>query len=169
MAHLDHEGSSVKLLDEKDRVGLVSEHARVLTQEVVLCPGPSRYIELRDLHTWEAYKALLKAKAAKGSRRHRQLVRHIIGDSRHVKVDGQNRVRLGSELVDWADISPHKADEDRPVKVIGVGDHIEIWSQPYYKSYRKELEGDFEETFDELMMDDVPVDSAEEAPESDGI
>ena len=55
------------------------------------------------------------------------------------------------------------------MKVIGVGDHIEIWSQPYYKSYRKELEGDFEETFDELMMDDVPVDSAEEAPESDGI
>lgn len=161
MAHLDLEGSTTKQLDDKDRVGISPRHSRVLTQEVVLSPSPSPCIDLRDLHTWEAYKKRLQEKAAKGSRKHRQLVRHIIGDSRHVKIDGQNRVRVNPDLAEWASIPTSGSGECREVKIIGVGDRLELWGAQVYRNYRDELKEDFESTFDEMMMDDEPADAAE--------
>ena len=172
MPRTDLEGSAIKALDEKDRVGIPSRHTRWLTNEVVLAPGPSHHIEVRGLGEWEEYKAKLNARAARGPRQRKELLRHIVGHAQHVRIDGQGRIRVNADLLDWAKVAPRDSngqdDSPREVKLIGMGDYLEIWSVSTYEKRRRELEVDFEATFDEMMMADEPAIMQPDETEGDG-
>ena len=170
MPRTDLDSSVIKALDDKDRVGMASRHARWLTTEVTLCPGPARNIEIRALPQWEEYKAELRERGSRGPRQVRDLVRHIIGHAQHVRVDGQGRIRLNADLRKWARIPDAGGDEEarREVKILGMGDFLEVWSLPVYEQRRSEVEADFEATFDEMMGEAPFEESGDGGREGDG-
>jgi len=163
----DLEGFATKSLDEKDRVGLSPRHTRLLTGEVVLSPGAPHCIEVRSVHEWEKYKTLLKAAAARGPRQRRELLRHTVGHALHVRVDGQGRIRVNTELLKWAGVPTEHGSDSRELKIIGMGDYLELWSCSAYESRRTSSEADFEDTLDDILQEQ-PAERAASAAGSDG-
>ena len=167
MPGTDLEGFATKSLDEKDRVGIPSRHTRLLTGEVVLCPGAPQCIEVRSVHEWEKYKALLKAAAARGPRQRRELLRHTVGHAVHVRVDGQGRIRVNPELLKWAGVPTEHGDDNRELKIIGMADYLELWSCSGYESRRASSQAHFEDTLDDILQQQ-PVEQAAPAAGGDG-
>jgi len=152
---IDLEGFATKSLDEKNRVGLPSRHTRVLSGEIVLCPGAPHCIEARSLSEWEDFKSLLMAAAARGPKQRRELLRHMVGHSVHVRIDGQGRVRVNGELLEWAGVPTEHGSNDRELKIIGMGQYLELWSCAAYEARRQTGEADFEETLDEVLHEQL--------------
>ncbi len=167
MSGTDLEGFATKSLDEKDRVGIPRRHTRLLTGEVVLSPGAPHCIEVRSVHEWEQYKALLKAAAARGPRQRREFLRHTVGHAVHVRVDGQGRIRVNPELLKWVGVPTEHGEDSRELKMIGMGDYLELWSCSGYESRRASSEADFEDTLDDILQEQA-IGEAAQAPGSDG-
>ena len=167
MPGTDLEGFATKSLDEKDRVGLSPRHTRILSGEIVLSPGAPHCIEARSLPEWDKYKKLIKDAATRGPRQRRELLRHIVGHAVHARIDGQGRVRVNAELLKWAGVPTEHGSDDRELKIIGMGDYLELWSCSAFETRRASSEVDFEDTLDEILHEQFEESAATAGSDGD--
>lgn len=73
----------------------------------------------------------------------RKYLRIQLGSTCEMEVDSHGRIQIPSQLLIRYNIT-------KEVVVLGVGDHIEVWSKETYLEYEKAADEDFEEIAETL-------------------
>ena len=106
-------------LDAKKRVSLPSRLREELGETVVMTKNVDKCISLYSMSRWEDFTAKLETLPQTETR---MIKRFLFSAAFETNVDGQGRVLISPTLCEYAGLS-------RAVKIIGVGDHIEIWDE----------------------------------------
>lgn len=106
-------------LDAKKRIILPSKLREQLGDGVVMTKSVDRCVALYPVERWNAFTAKLDSLPDIETR---QVKRFLYSAAFETSVDGQGRILIAPNLCDYASLT-------RSVKVIGVGDHIEIWDE----------------------------------------
>lgn len=104
-------------LDAKKRIILPSKLREQLGDGVVMTKSVDRCVALYPVERWNAFTAKLDSLPDIETR---QVKRFLYSAAFETSVDGQGRILIAPNLCDYASLT-------KSVKVIGVGDHIEIW------------------------------------------
>ncbi len=106
-------------LDAKKRVSLPSRLRDELGESVVMTRNLDKCISLYPLDSWNEFRAKIEALPQTETRAAK---RFLFSAAFETNVDGQGRVLISPTLCEYAGLK-------RAVKIIGVGDHIEIWDE----------------------------------------
>ena len=103
-------------LDSKKRMILPAKLREELGEKVVMTKNVDRCVSLYPAERWNAFTAKLDTLPDIETR---QVKRFLYSAAFETTVDGQGRILVAPNLCTYAGL-------DKSVKVIGVGDHIEI-------------------------------------------
>ncbi len=106
-------------LDAKKRISLPAKLRDELGESVVMTKNVDSCVSLYPLSRWQSFTAKLDSLPDIETR---QVKRFLYAAAFETTVDGQGRVLIAPNLCDYAGL-------DKNVKVIGVGDHIELWDE----------------------------------------
>ena len=106
-------------LDTKKRISLPSKLRDELGERVVMTKNVDKCISLYPYDRWVAYTQRLEALPETETR---MVKRFLFSAAVDTTVDGSGRILVSPILCEYAGIN-------KSVKVIGVGDHIEIWDE----------------------------------------
>lgn len=106
-------------LDSKKRMILPAKLRDELGETVVMTKSVDRCVALYPMERWHAFTAKLDTLPDIETR---QVKRFLYAAAFETSVDGQGRILVAPNLCEYAGLS-------KSVKVIGVGDHIEIWDE----------------------------------------
>lgn len=76
----------------------------------------------------------------------RKYLRIQLGSTCEMEVDKQGRIQIPSQLLNRYNIT-------KDVIILGVGNHIEVWSKETYLAYEQSAEDDFEEIAENLEIE----------------
>lgn len=120
-------------LDAKDRITVPVAYRAALADGVVVMEGVERCVEVWPVAAAEAMESAwinpLSPMGADG----RRIRRRVFGTSEQAELDSAGRVRLPRHLIRHAGL-------DGASLVVGVGDHLEIWSGDAWASESEEFE-----------------------------
>ena len=106
-------------LDAKKRIILPSKLREQLGESVVMTKSVDKCVALYPLARWESFTAKLDSLPDIETR---QVKRFLYSAAFETSIDAQGRILVAPNLCEYAAL-------DKSVKVIGVGDHIEIWDE----------------------------------------
>lgn len=106
-------------LDAKNRISLPAKLREELGDKVVMTKNVDKCISLYPYDRWLAFTAKLETLPETETR---MVKRFLYSAAVESTVDSSGRILISPILSSYAGI-------DKTVKVIGVGDHIEIWSE----------------------------------------
>lgn len=106
-------------LDTKKRISLPARLRDELGEAVVMTKNVDRCISLYPAERWLAFTAKLDSLPDIETR---QVKRFLYAAAFETAVDGQGRLLISPQLCAYAGL-------EKAVKVIGVGDHVEIWDE----------------------------------------
>lgn len=106
-------------LDSKKRMILPAKLREELGETVVMTKSVDRCVSLYPLERWHTFTAKLDTLPDIETR---QVKRFLYAAAFETVVDGQGRILVAPNLCEYAGLN-------KSVKVIGVGDHIEIWDE----------------------------------------
>jgi MraZ protein len=111
-------------LDAKGRVVLPTKLRNELGTDFQLMMGFGEYVAIFPA---ENYKKMLDEMMLmkKSSAEYLAFARHVLGSAHDGEIDGNGRVRIPAEL-------RKESKLEKSVRIIGVGDHIEIWDSELY-------------------------------------
>ncbi len=142
-------GQAEYSIDEKGRVALPAKMRRVLSPDAketfVATRGIERCVYLYPLDRWEKMEAefetlnLYRAET-------RDFIRTITRWADEVVLDGQGRIGLPKNLLDFATLAPKGQ-----AVIIGALDHIEIWDPAVFDAYLNERPDDYETVTERVM------------------
>ncbi|APV44965.1 transcriptional regulator MraZ [Dehalogenimonas formicexedens] len=113
-------------LDEKGRLPVPPHFRAPLQEGIVLAPGLDGCIDAYSNKEWEVFSSGIAAASTSPSKL-RKLKRTMFGQAFPASIDGQGRISLPEPLRFYAGI---KTD----AVVVGVSDHLEIWSKSAWDS-----------------------------------
>jgi MraZ protein len=128
-------------LDDKGRVSLPAKHRSEMGEMLVLWPGLDGQINVYPLALWEMV-ANNVAEQNQARRLVRDLVR-ILHTATECQVDRQGRILIPPNLRATAQL-------DTDVVILGVHDHLEIWSRARWDSMWARLEPEASEIAEKL-------------------
>ena len=137
-------GQYLHNLDEKGRIIIPSKIREQLTSTVVVTIGFDKSISLYSMEGWEKFQTSLLTLPA-NSQDARKHVRLIVGSASTLEFDKQGRINLPSNLLNHAGAS-------KECVVVGVLDHVEIWSKDVWDSYQNAAMEDMEEIAEKLLQ-----------------
>ncbi len=106
-------------LDVKKRINLPSKMRERLGENVVMTKSVDKCVAVYPMERWSAFTAKLDSLPDTETR---QVKRFLYSAAFETSVDGQGRILIAPNLCEYASLG-------KAVKVIGVGDHIEIWDE----------------------------------------
>ncbi len=119
-------------LDDRARVTLPRKIRQEITgEEVVLARGYEGCIFGFDKESWER-EAGKHLDTPVTDEKGRQVRRYLFAGAQKVEIDKLGRILLPAQLKDHGQIK-------RELKVIGAGDHFEIWDTARWEAYAKDL------------------------------
>ena len=136
-------GSYLHSLDDKNRLCLPSKLRHELSDKVYILKG---FDGCLSLYPEEAFKNYLESLNSLSFANHlsREVERIALSSVYEMEIDKVNRVQIPTALVEKYSIS-------KDVVVLGLIDHIEIWSKDKWNTYLKDNEKDFETKSEELL------------------
>ncbi len=111
-------------LDAKKRIILPAKLREGLGEAVVMTKSVDRCVALYPRARWESFTAKLDALPDIETR---QVKRFLYAAAFETAVDAQGRILVAPNLCAYASL-------DKNVKVIGVGDHVEIWDEALWEA-----------------------------------
>jgi MraZ protein len=126
-------GTHEHTIDDKNRLTLPARFREGLGGGVVLVPGIDGTVDVYPRKSWEASVERI-ATLDSLTREAREMKRFVFGGTTVTELDKQGRVLVPPDLVRHAGLG-------REVAVVGVHDHIEIWSRPEWASHASAIEG----------------------------
>lgn len=120
-------------LDDRGRVTLPRKIRQELDQdEVIVSRGFDACIFGFDRDSWEK-EATKQLEAPVTEEKARSIRRYMFAGAQKVEVDKLGRILLPALLKEYAGVSGE-------VKVIGAGDHFEIWDKEQWEEYARNLQ-----------------------------
>jgi len=135
-------GQYLHNLDEKGRIIIPTKIRDLLTSTVVVTIGFDKCIALYSLQGWEKFQNSLLALPS-NSQDARKHVRLIVGSASALDFDKQGRINLPANLLEHAGAS-------KECVVVGVLDHVEIWSKEVWDKYSSDAADTMEEVAEKL-------------------
>jgi len=135
-------GQYLHNLDEKGRIIIPTKIREQLTSSVVVTIGFDKCISLYSMEGWEKFQTSLLALPS-NSQDARKHVRLIVGSASALEFDKQGRINLPSNLL-------AHAGAIKECVVVGVLDHVEIWSKEMWDSYSNDAMDTMEEVAEKL-------------------
>lgn len=136
-------GSFVHSLDEKNRLLIPSRLRAALTNKIFIMKGYEGSLSLYPEGTFEKYLAKLQSLPFE-SKTSRDIERIALSSVFELDIDKVNRIQIPTALINKYKIS-------KEVVVIGLLDHIEIWSKEKWNKYLEENEEQYESKSEELL------------------
>lgn len=139
-------GEYIKSVDEKGRISIPVQFRKALTPEAsetfVVSKGYEGCLAVRALDEWGRYTEELRALSS-NEKKMRLYLRAVFAQAAEGKLDGQGRIIIPKNLLDYSGITNQAI-------VIGVLDKIEVWNPEQYREYMKAADGAMEEIGEEL-------------------
>ena len=136
-------GSFVHSLDEKNRLLIPSRLRAALTNKIFIMKGYEGSLSLYPEGSFEKYLAKLQSLPFE-SKTSRDIERIALSSVFELDIDKVNRIQIPTALINKYKIS-------KEVVVIGLLDHIEIWSKEKWNKYLEENEEQYEFKSEELL------------------
>ena len=118
-------------INYKGRTAVPSRYRRELTKNVVVGQWYENCLVIISQQQWQK---LLKGIEEKPfiTAPSRDTDRFLVGGAFEIELDSQGRFIIPTEMLKFSKI------EDK-VKIIGAGDHFEIWNKDIWEEYRAEI------------------------------
>jgi MraZ protein len=130
-------------LDAKNRLSIPAKFRAAFSSGVVLAKDPEPCVAVWTPETHESIiERALGGLNPMGSE-YRKLSRFYQGNSFEVELDAAGRVTLPPPLLAHASV-------DREVVVVGVGDHLEVWSRERWAGQQRGLDAEIVEVTERL-------------------
>ena len=117
-------------LDNKNRLMMPAKILRVLESEVIVTRGFERCLLVYPLKKWDEVIAKFSELSITKSDT-RKFMRILLSGATSCKFDAQNRICIPGVLKEYAEIS-------KEVVILGLDDHLEIWSEDAYNKFLDE-------------------------------
>ncbi|MCL4190127.1 MAG: division/cell wall cluster transcriptional repressor MraZ [Thermoguttaceae bacterium] len=134
-------GNFVRAVDEKLRVAIPKQLRDAMNclpgAGVFVAPGNDKSLAI---YTEDAFQRLADRLATAPPTQHdvRAYTRLFYGLTQRVELDGQGRIRIPAELAQLAEL-------DKEAILLGVRDHLELWSKAAWEHYLAERQSRFDE------------------------
>ncbi|MBE6560527.1 MAG: division/cell wall cluster transcriptional repressor MraZ [Ruminococcaceae bacterium] len=112
-------GKFAHTLDAKKRLFIPAKHREQLGESFVITRNVDKCLSVFSMEEWEKYTDKLEQLP---STQAREIARFIYSNAAEVQPDGQGRVLIPAELLDYAGITKNAV-------IIGCGRRSEIWSE----------------------------------------
>ena len=117
-------------LDDKNRLVMPAKVLQSLGDEVIVARGFEHCLMVYPIEKWETVIAKFSELSITKSDT-RKFMRILLAGATSCKFDSQKRICIPSVLKNYADIS-------KEVVIIGLDDHLEIWSEDAYNKFLEE-------------------------------
>jgi MraZ protein len=117
-------------LDNKNRLMMPSKILPNLGNEVIVTRGFEKCLLVYPLEKWDEVVSKFRCLTITKSDT-RKFMRIFLSGATSCKFDAQNRICIPSILKDYASISKN-------VVILGLDDHLEIWSEELYTEFLNE-------------------------------
>ncbi len=124
-------------LDNKNRLMMPAKLLSFLKDEVIVTRGFEKCLLVYPMEKWEEVIAKFRELTITKSDT-RKFMRILLSGATSCKFDSQNRICIPSILKGYADIS-------KEVVILGLDDHLEIWSEEAYNEFLDENLASFAE------------------------
>jgi MraZ protein len=125
-------GEYIHNLDEKGRLAIPVKFRNKLAGGAVVTKGLDNCLSLYTQESWQKQVEKLESLPQTASKS-RAYSRFILAGAFEVETDKQGRVVLPQTLREYANLKGTAI-------VTGLGDHVEIWDQKTWNSYRENIE-----------------------------
>ncbi len=140
-------GEFVHTIDEKGRLTIPSRLREGLGERFIVTRGLDQCLYVYPPDEWEVMEKKLKNLPFTRADA-RALKRLLFSGAVEVERDKQNRILITQNLREYAKLASE-------VVIIGVSDHVEIWSQEAWKEYSEEASSSYEEIAEKLVDFDL--------------
>ncbi len=124
-------GEYTHTLDLKKRVSLPAKFRTVMGKKIVLAKGLDHCISVYSPKEWQKVMENLPQSIQAD---HRSFKRFMTSGASEVDLDSLGRLLVPDFLKDYAKLKTK-------IVLAGIGDHIEIWDEKSWKTYRDKIEG----------------------------
>lgn len=135
-------------IDEKGRLIIPSKFREDLGVSFVLTRGLDGCLFIYPKKEWEhlinQYRELPNTKEA------RNFMRFFLSGASSCELDKQGRINVTEPLKSYADLK-------KDCVIIGVNDHLEIWSQERFQKFMDENEESFSDMADHLFSSNLNI------------
>lgn len=129
-------GEYAHTLDEKKRVSLPKSFRAALGRRVVMTRGLDNCLFVYSREAWETVAGKLQSLSIVNEDT-RGFNRFMLSGAAEVEVDAAGRILIPEHQKEFARLG-------RDVVFTGVSDHVEIWDQARWRSYKARIEKDAE-------------------------
>jgi len=130
-------------LDVKDRLTIPARFRAALSEGVVLTAGLDPCVEVYPAGDYSRHEQDALAQLNPFSRADRMMRRRILARSHDDSLDSAGRVHLPKHLVEHASL-------EGTCFVVGLVDHLEIWSAEAWREHNQEIDAGAEEMAEEV-------------------
>jgi MraZ protein len=130
-------------LDAKNRLSIPSRFRAAFSNGIVLAKDPETCLAVWTPVTHEAIIERALGQLNPMSAEYRKLARYHQGNSFDLELDAAGRVTLPPPLLADAGI-------EKEVMVVGVGDHLEVWSRERWRRQAEALDAEIGEVTERL-------------------
>jgi MraZ protein len=142
-------GSEVVAVDAKGRLVVPAKMRRGVAPEAAdsftLVRGPEGCVKMYPLDEWRTYLDHVRTYSS-GDHESRLFMRQLFESAHETTVDGQGRISVSPRLLELAGVTAQ-------AKLVGMGDHIELWSAERFDKSLAPTEGKYDERFDRMSCD----------------
>ena len=124
-------------IDEKGRLIIPSKYRKSLGKEFIITFGLDTCLFVYPLSEWETISEKIKSFPL-GKKDARAFSRILFSRALNCSMDNQGRINIAKYLKEYAHIR-------KEIKIIGVGDRIEIWSNELWQKYSVGIEDSYED------------------------
>ena len=129
-------------LDSKNRLLVPSKLKALLTSTVYVMKGFDGCLSLYDEISFKNYVEKLQ-KLSFNKAKEREFLRVILSSVVEMIADKVGRIQIPTAII-------NKYNIEKEVVVVGVGDHVEVWSQSKWNKYLEESDAKLEDIAEEV-------------------
>ncbi|MBN2580716.1 MAG: division/cell wall cluster transcriptional repressor MraZ [Pirellulales bacterium] len=141
-------GTYGRSIDEKLRVAVPKRLREAMAVRdggvVYIAPGTDGSLGIFPEETFHRWADRL-AQSPPTRQEVRAFLRLFYAQAQQVELDRQGRVRIPPELATLAKL-------EKEVVLVGVQDHLELWSEPTWKSYLAERQPQYDQIAEKALM-----------------
>ena len=130
-------------LDAKDRLTVPARFRAALSEGVVLTAGLDPCVEVFPVGDYSRHEQEALAQLNPFSRSDRMMRRRILARSADESLDSAGRIHLPKHLIEHAGL-------EGGCVVVGLVDHLEIWSADAWREHNREIDAGAEEMAEEV-------------------